>query len=117
VLYFYPKDFTPGCTKEACTFRDNYEDFKDAGAVVMGVSSDSTDSHRKFAEKYNLPFLLLSDSDGKVREMYGAKKIGGLPGRVTFLIDKMGVIRMIFSSGLNAKQHVEEAMRVLKLLS
>ena len=116
VLYFYPKDFTPGCTTEACSFRDNFEDFKDLGAVVIGVSSDSVESHEKFVLKYNLPFLLLSDKDHKARESYGATKLGALPARTTFVIDKKGVIRMIFESS-NAKEHIEEAKRVVKLLS
>jgi peroxiredoxin Q/BCP len=116
VLYFYPKDFTPGCTTEACTFRDNFEDFKDIGAVVIGISSDSVESHRKFIEKYNLPFLLLSDEGGKVREAYGASRFAGLPARITFVIDKKGVVRMVFES-MNAKAHIEEAKKVVKLLS
>lgn len=116
VLYFYPKDFTPGCTTEACTFRDNFEDFKDLGAQVIGISSDSIESHRRFSDKYNLPFLLLSDSDHKVREKYGATKLGGLPSRTTFVIDKKGVIRMVFESS-NAKEHVEEAKKIISLLN
>src|SRR5437763_2026853 len=71
VLYFYPKDDTPGCTKESCTFRDQYQDFQDAGAEVIGVSSDSAESHEKFATKYRLPFILLSDRGGAVRKEYG----------------------------------------------
>lgn len=117
VLYFYPKDFTTGCTAEACTFRDNFEDFKDLGAVVIGVSSDSVESHKKFIEKYTLPFTLLSDEGGKVREQYGAAKFGGLPARITFVIDKKRVVRMIFESMMNAKQHIEEAKNTVKLLS
>jgi peroxiredoxin Q/BCP len=116
VLYFYPKDFTPGCTTEACTFRDNFEDFKDIGAVVIGISSDSVESHQKFIEKYNLPFLLLSDEGGKTREAYGAAKFAGLPARITFVIDKKRVVRMAFES-MNAKAHIEEAKKVVKLLS
>ncbi|MDH4123945.1 MAG: peroxiredoxin [Thermoplasmata archaeon] len=116
VLYFYPKDFTPGCTTEACTFRDSYEDFKDLGAQVIGISSDSVESHKKFAQKYNLPFQLLSDEDGEVRELYGAQKSGGLSTRSTFVIDKKGVIRMIFSSQLQARKHIEEALGIVKLL-
>ena len=117
VLYFYPKDFTSGCTTEACTFRDNFEDFKDLGAVVIGVGSDSVESHKKFVEKYNLPFTLLSDEGGKIREQYGAAKFGGLPARITFVIDKKRVVRMVFESMLNAKQHIEEAKKVVKLLT
>jgi len=116
VLYFYPKDFTPGCTTEACTFRDNFEDFKDLGAEVIGISSDSVESHKKFIEKYSLPFTLLSDEGGKVREEYGAAKFAGLPARITFVIDKKRVVRMVFESS-NAKQHIEEAKRVVKLLT
>jgi len=116
VLYFYPKDFTPGCTTEACTFRDNFEDFKDIGAVVIGISSDSVESHQKFIGKYNLPFLLLSDEGGKVRESYGAARFAGLPARITFVIDKKGVVRMVFES-MNAKAHIEEAKKVVRLLS
>ena len=116
VLYFYPKDFTPGCTTEACTFRDNFEDFKDLGAVVIGISSDSVESHEKFVLKYNLPFILLSDKDHKVRESYGATRFGGLPARTTYVIDKKSVIRMIFESS-NAKEHIEEAKKIVRLLS
>ena len=116
VLYFYPKDDTPGCTAEACAFRDSYEVFKDAGAEVIGVSSDSLESHKSFAGKYRLPFNLLSDSDGKLRELYGFQKSLGMPGRVTFIIDKKGIIQHIFSSQMKAKKHVEESLKILKLL-
>ncbi len=117
VLYFYPKDDTPGCTAEAKCFRDNYEIFMSLGAEVIGVSSDSTASHIRFADKYKLPFILLSDVDGKVRELYGVSKtLFILPGRVTFVIDKQGIIRHIFSSQFNATKHIEEAMNILKSL-
>jgi len=116
VLYFYPKDNTPGCTTEACGFRDNYEVFKEAGAEVIGVSSDSLESHNKFILKYELPFTLLSDKDAKVRKLYGAVKIGGLPGRVTFIIDKKGIVRHVFAPPLKAKEHVEESLNVIRLL-
>ncbi len=115
VLYFYPKDFSSGCTTEACTFRDNYEVFKEAGAEVIGVSSQSVDSHKRFALSNMLPFTLLSDENGKVRELYGATSAFGLmAGRVTFVIDKKGIIRHIFSSQLNPKKHIEEALRIIK---
>jgi peroxiredoxin Q/BCP len=115
VLYFYPKDDTPGCTKEACTFRDQYQDFQDAGAVVVGVSSDSSESHRKFAERHRLPFTLLSDSGGKVRKLYGVPAtLGLLPGRVTFVIDREGVVRHVFNSQLDATRHVREALAALR---
>jgi thioredoxin-dependent peroxiredoxin len=115
VLYFYPKDFSSGCTAEACTFRDNYEVFKEAGAEVIGVSSQSVDSHKRFALANMLLFTLLSDESGKVRELYGATSAFGLmPGRVTYIIDKQGIIRHIFSSQLNPKKHIEEALRIIK---
>jgi len=115
VLYFYPKDDTPGCTKEACTFRDQYQDFADAGAEVIGVSSDSADSHARFASKYRLPFRLLADSDGALRKRYGVPAtLGLLPGRVTYVIDKQGMVRHVFNSQLQATQHVAEAMGALR---
>jgi peroxiredoxin Q/BCP len=117
VLYFYPKDDTPGCTVEACSFRDAYEDFKDAGAEVVGVSSDSADAHKAFAGKYKLPFTLVSDEAGKVRKLFGVKSTLGLfPGRVTFVIDAKGVVRHVFDSQLNPAKHVREALDVLARL-
>ncbi len=115
VLYFYPKDDTPGCTKEACTFRDQYEVFLKKGAEVIGVSSDSTDSHSKFAQKYHLPFSLLADEGGNLRKAYGVpKSMGLLPGRVTYVIDREGVVKKVFSSQLNATKHVDEALEALQ---
>ena len=115
VLYFYPKDDTPGCTKEACSFRDQYQDFQDAGAVVLGVSSDSSESHRNFAERHRLPFTLLADRGGKVRKLYGVPAtLGLLPGRVTFVIGGDGVVRHVFNSQLDATRHVAEALDVLR---
>jgi peroxiredoxin Q/BCP len=115
VLYFYPKDDTPGCTVESCTFRDSYEDFKDVGAEVIGISSDSPESHKKFAQKHNLPFTLVSDSNSSVRKDYGVPStLGLLPGRVTYVIDKEGMIRHIFNSQFNPKAHVAEAMKFLR---
>jgi peroxiredoxin Q/BCP len=115
VLYFYPKDDTPGCTKEACSFRDQYEDFTAAGAEVVGVSGDSSESHQKFAAKFRLPFTLLSDRDGAVRKRYGVPAtLGLLPGRVTFVIDAGGVVRHVFNSQLQATRHVAEALAVLR---
>jgi peroxiredoxin Q/BCP len=117
VLYFYPKDDTPGCTKESCTFRDQYQDFQDAGAEVIGVSSDSSESHRKFASKHGLPFTLLSDQGGAVRKKYGVPAtLGLLPGRVTFVIDRQGVVRHVFNSQFKATQHVAEAIDALRAL-
>ena len=117
VLYFYPKDETPGCTAEACTFRDSFEDFVDAGAVVIGVSQDSDESHKRFAEHHRLPFLLVSDQDKSLQKAYGVPKtMGLLPGRVTYVIDRNGVVQHVFSSQLNAKKHVHEALDVVKRL-
>jgi peroxiredoxin Q/BCP len=117
VLYFYPKDDTPGCTTEACTFRDSYESFRDAGAEVIGVSSDSSDSHRGFAQKHRLPFILLSDADGSVRKQYGVPKtLGLIPGRTTYLIDRDGIVRHVFSSQFQPLRHVAEMLEVLKRL-
>ncbi len=117
VLYFYPKDDTPGCTQEACSFRDAYEDFKQAGAEVVGISSQSTASHESFAAKHRLPFTLVSDEGAKVRKQYGVPStLGLLPGRVTYVIDREGSIRHIFNSQFNAKRHVTEALGVLQQL-
>jgi len=114
VVYFYPKDDTPGCTKEGCAFRDAYQDFQAAGAEVIGVSSDSGESHARFATKYRLPFLLLSDRTGEVRKRYGVPStLGLLPGRVTFVIDRDGVVRHVFNSQLQAERHVREALAAL----
>ncbi|RUR85834.1 peroxiredoxin [Chlorogloeopsis fritschii PCC 9212] len=114
VLYFYPKDDTPGCTVESCAFRDRYEVFQSAGAEIIGISGDSPESHQKFAAKYQLPFTLLSDKGDKVRKLYGATTAFGLiPGRVTYVIDKNGVVQYVFDSMLNFKAHVEEALKGL----
>src|SRR5262245_10594786 len=118
VVYFYPKDDTPGCTKESCSFRDQYTAFTDAGAEVLGISGDSESSHSAFAAKYKLPFPLLADTSGSVRKAFGVpKSLGLLPGRVTYVIDKQGVIRHAFNSQLNPTKHVSEAIEVLKTLS
>lgn len=113
VLYFYPKDETPGCVKEACTFRDRWDDIKDLGGTVLGVSSDGVESHSSFKEHRKLPFSLLSDSGGKIRQSYQAK--GRLiPDRVTYVIDTDGIITHVYKSQLNASQHPEEAIDALK---
>ena len=118
VLYFYPKDETPGCTAEACTFRDNYEDFVQAGAVVVGVSQDSERSHKSFADHHRLPFHLVSDRDKAMQRAYGVPKtLGLLPGRVTFVIDREGTVRHVFNSQLNAKKHVREALQVVRRIA
>jgi len=115
VLYFYPKDDTPGCTTQACSFRDQYQDFQDLGAEVIGVSSDSEASHQKFTQKHRLPFPLLADEGGRVRKLYEVPRalLGILPGRVTFVIDKQGVIQYIFNSMQRATDHVAKVKEVL----
>jgi peroxiredoxin Q/BCP len=115
ILFFYPKDDTPGCTKEACAFRERHEDFRELNAEVIGISSDPVESHRSFAAKHELPFTLLSDEGGKVRKLYGASSTFGLvPGRVTYVLDEEGVVRHIFSSQLGVEEHVEEALEALR---
>ena len=117
VVYFYPKDDTPGCTVEACSFRDQFEDFKDAGAVVIGISNDSEASHRRFIDKHKLPFTLLADTKGTARRAFGVpKSLGIIDGRVTYLIDKTGTVRHAFSSMMNFRKHVSDTLRVLKTL-
>jgi thioredoxin-dependent peroxiredoxin len=117
VLYFYPKDRTPGCTKQACEFRDQYEVFKEYGAEVVGVSSDSIDSHKRFERIYHLPFILLSDKGGQIRSLYGVpRKLGVLPGRVTYIIDKKGIVKYIFNSMSKPLEHVSTAIEVLQEL-
>lgn len=115
VIFFYPKDNTPGCTKEACSFRDRYEEFTDLGAEVIGISADSEKSHHKFAAKYRLPFTLLADTDNKVRRLF---KVEGnlfnlLPGRETYVVNKKGRVAMVFNS-VNAAQHMRKALKTLQ---
>jgi thioredoxin-dependent peroxiredoxin len=117
VLYFYPKDETSGCTAEACAFRDSHEVFTDAGAEVIGVSSDSVGKHAAFAGHHNLPFTLLSDAGGKVRKAYGVPAVlGFIPGRVTYVIDRDGTVRHIFNSMTNIDRHVKDALEVVRQL-
>lgn len=115
VVYFYPKDDTPGCTAEACSFRDQYEDFTDSGAEVVGISADSPESHAAFAKKHRLPFVLLSDTENIVRKQFGVptSMFGLLPGRVTYVFGEDGKLKHTFDSQLNAKKHVSEAKKYL----
>jgi len=115
VIFFYPKDDTTGCTREACSFRDNFPQFQTHGAEVLGISSDDVASHGRFAAKFDLPFRLLSDAKGKVRKLYGASGLfGGLiPGRVTFVVDRQGTVRHVFSSQARFQQHIGEALAAL----
>ena len=115
VIYFYPKDFTPGCTTQACGFRDAYQDFQDLGAEVIGISGDSATSHQNFQQKYKLPFILLSDADRKLRRLFGVptELLGLLPGRVTYVFDAKGYCIYIFDS-MSAKNHIERALKAIQ---
>lgn len=118
VLYFYPKDETAGCTAQACSFRDSYEDFLEAGAQVVGVSMDTAADHESFASNHRLPFPLIADTDRSLAEAYGVSlAMGLLPGRVTFVIDRAGVVRMVFESQIRARKHVEEALKMVRQLA
>lgn len=118
IIYFYPKDDTPGCTKEACSFRDQYEIFKQKNAVVIGISGQSVESHKAFAEKHHLSFTLLSDEGNAVRKLFGVPTSGGIiPGRVTYVVDLSGKIVYIFNSQFDSEKHVSEAIRILDGLS
>jgi peroxiredoxin Q/BCP len=116
VLYFYPKDDTPGCTKQACYFRDSYEAYKKAGAEVVGISADPVDSHKAFAEKHNLPFTLLSDENSAVRKEFGIKNdfLGALPGRQTYLLDGSGVVKLVYNNQFMPEKHISETLRVIE---
>lgn len=115
VIYFYPKDNTRVCTEQACSFRDQYEEFKALGAEVIGISSDSLKSHQNFASRYKLPFILLSDSDKKLRKLFGVPNdlLGLIPGRVTYIADKEGIVQLIFNS-MSGKIHIEKALAFLQ---
>jgi thioredoxin-dependent peroxiredoxin len=115
VIFFYPKNETPACTKEACSFRDKYQDIKDAGAEVIGISGDSEKSHQKFAKNHNLQYILLSDSDRKLRQAFGVPTslFGLLPGRVTYVVDLNGTIQMVYNS-ISDKGHVSNALATIK---
>jgi len=119
VVYFYPKDDSPGCTREACYFRDQFEVFAQVDALIIGISGQSVDSHKKFAEKYRLSYTLLSDEGNKVRKIFGVPTnfFGLLPGRVTYVIDKKGKVVFIFDSQTQTKKHVDDALDILKGLS
>jgi peroxiredoxin Q/BCP len=116
VLYFYPKDETPGCTKEACSFRDSHEQFMDEGVTVIGVSNDSPEKHRRFRKAHRLPFRLLSDRGNKLRKTVGVPSdlLGLLPGRVTYIIDGDGLVKKIINSQMNTERHIRESLQVIK---
>ncbi len=117
VVFFYPKDNTPVCTREACAFRDAYEDFAQAGAVVIGISSDSDESHSAFADRHRLPYHLVSDADGALRSLFGVPKTLGLfPGRTTYVIDRQGIVRNVLSAAFASDRHVQESLAVVRQL-
>lgn len=117
VLFFYPKDETPGCTAEACAFRDSYAELQDLGAEVWGVSGDDAASHQRFARRHNLPFPLLVDQGNALRKSFGVPSVLGLlPGRVTYVIDGEGVIRHVFNNLLDGAAHRREAIDALRRL-
>ncbi|RYR11332.1 hypothetical protein HN51_064451 [Arachis hypogaea] len=116
VVYFYPADETPGCTKQACAFRDSYEKFKKAGAEVVGISGDDPSSHKAFATKYRLPFTLLSDEGNKVRKQWGVPGdfFGALPGRETYVLDKNGVVQLVYNNQFQPEKHIDETLKLLQ---
>lgn len=115
VLFFYPKDNTPACTAQSCAFRDAYAEFTDAGVAVVGISSDSAASHRGFADRFRLPFPLVTDEGGRLRRLFGVPRtLWVLPGRVTYVIDPEGVVRLVFNSQLRVAAHVAEALEVVR---
>jgi len=118
VIYFYPKDGSPGCTRQACNFRDQSSAFDEADAIVIGISGQSVESHREFAETNSLTFPLLSDGDNNVRKMFGVPSsfFGIIPGRVTYVVNKEGRIVYIYSSQSNIERHVDEALKIALIL-
>lgn len=116
VIYFYPKDDSPGCTAEACYFQDQFEVFKEADAEVIGISGQSVESHKRFAQKHRLTYTLLSDKGNKIRKLFGVPTsfFGLLPGRVTYVVDKSGKVMYMFNSQTQATKHVDEALKILK---
>lgn len=118
VIFFYPKDQTPGCTKQACTFRDNIESFEKKGVSVLGISSDSVESHARFSNKHGFNFDILSDKNGQIRQAFGvAKSLGLLPGRVTYVLDKQGVVQNIIGGQLKAEQHIPRALEAIEQIA
>ena len=117
VLYFYPRDGTPGCSAQAAAFRDNHEIFQDLSTEIIGISSDSVESHRGFTSSHDIPFKLLSDANGEVRQLYGVRPtLSLIPGRATYVIDMQGTVRFTLSSQFRPRKHAEEAMQVINHL-
>ncbi len=115
VIYFYPKDDTPGCTRQACAFRDHFEEFQDQHVRVIGISADTPEEHRRFKEKHNLPFTLLSDPEKKTHKLFnvGTNLFGLIPGRVTYVFDAEGKLVHTFSSQMHVERHVKESLEAL----
>ncbi|KAI5556650.1 hypothetical protein POPTR_018G063300v4 [Populus trichocarpa] len=118
VVYFYPADESPSCTKQACAFRDSYEKFKKAGAEVVGISGDDPSSHKAFAKNNRLPFTLLSDEGNKIRKEWGvpADLFGALPGRQTYVLDKNGMVQLIYNNQFQPEKHIDETLKLLQSL-
>lgn len=116
VIFFYPKDESPGCTKQACSFRDHYEEFQSLDTEVVGISGQDEQSHASFSDKYQLNFRILSDTGNQVRKLFGvpADFLGAIPGRVTYVVDKAGIIRYVYRSQLNIQSHIKSALEVLR---
>jgi peroxiredoxin Q/BCP len=118
VIYFYPKDDTPGCTKEACSFRDQFDVFQSLDTEVIGISSDSPKKHKEFAARHHLNFILLSDQQKEVRKAFGVPSnlFGLLPGRVTYIIDRNGIVRGTYNSQTDPLGHISKALETLESL-
>lgn len=118
VIYFYPKDETSGCTKEACSFRDNYDIFEGLGCEVIGISSDSIEAHERFAANHRLNFTLLADTEKKVRKLFGVPTnlFGLISGRVTYIIDKSGIIRSVHNSLTDPESHIRKSLEIIQQL-
>lgn len=115
MIFFYPKDDSPVCTAEVCAFRDKFQIFQTMGALVVGISSDLEDSHQNFVNKNKLQYTLLTDEKGEVRDAFGVpKKFGVAPGRVTYILDKQGIVRGIYDNLLNGKSHADEALAIIR---
>jgi peroxiredoxin Q/BCP len=118
ILFFYPKDFSGNCTREVCAFRDNYDVFRKMGAEVIGISQGNVESHQNFSSQYYLPYILLADEDGAVRNAWGVPKAFGLiTGRVTYILDLKGIVRSRYESQININGHIQEALNTLKKIA
>jgi peroxiredoxin Q/BCP len=119
VIYFYPKDNTPGCTKEACSFRDAMQNLNDLDCEIIGISADSVSSHKAFATQYNLKYNLLSDTNNQIRKLFGVPRnlFGIIPGRVSYICDKEGIVLHIVNSQMNPDKHIQETIETLEAIT